>query len=97
MVSVLTNVLNNTPFTSSLLLPSIGFALIAAAAGLLRVFLRRPKKADLPVFRVQDDVVKALEEAHEAVRTKILEDASFYVHNCSVPIPRSSFQWLVKK
>ena len=67
MELVLPKILHDTSFAASPSVLSIGFALVAALAGLLGIFLRRPKKAALPVFKVEGDVVKALEDAHEAV------------------------------
>lgn len=97
MELVVPKFLHNTSLAASPSLLSIGFALIAALAGLLRIFLRRPKKAALPVFKVKDDVVKALEEAHEAVCIIYPTVQVYQIHECSVLIPRSSSQWLVKK
>lgn len=73
MELILPKFLHEASFTASPSVLSIGFALVAALAGLLRIFLRRPKKAALPIFKVKDDVVKSLEEAHNAVRTIYLK------------------------
>jgi hypothetical protein len=98
MELVLTKILHNTSLAASPSLLRIGFALVAALASLLGIFLRRPKKAAVPVFKVQGDVVKALEEAHQAVCTNVSPKTQVcHVYRCSFLTLRSSSQWLVKK